>query len=152
MEGSSLKHRRLFAAAIPIVFSGVLATLPVQATTAPGVGNVVTQPDDAFAKSYWRNQVSNVFATSENIVSCYRPEVSLLSPQFNDGPSDGYTGETACASGAANTGEDTGGVAPVSSYSTQAGSAAGYPAATPMLVKDRSESDIRVDPNHPNHV
>jgi hypothetical protein len=49
----------------------------------------------------------------------------------------------------ATTGEDTGASAP---YPTQAGSNPGYPATGPMLVKDYSESDIRVDPTNPKHL
>jgi hypothetical protein len=37
-------------------------------------------------------------------------------------------------------------------YPTQAGSNTGYPAAGAMLVKDHSESDIRVDPTNPKHL
>src|SRR5205085_1598142 len=89
--------------------------------------------------------VTNVFATSQNgVVSCYRPEVQA---SFNDGPANGYTGETACPG--ANTGEDTGAAA---QYPTQVGSNPGFAIPPPMLVKDHSESDIRVDPTNPNHL
>jgi hypothetical protein len=46
----------------------------------------------------------------------------------------------------ATTGEDLG------PYPTQTGSNPGNPAATPMLVKDHSESDIRVDPTNSSHL
>jgi hypothetical protein len=111
----------------------------------PGVGNVPqrTQLDTTYAASYAANHVTNVFVTSQQ-VSCYRPEVP--SP-FNNGPNDGYTGESACPG--ATTGEDTGAAGP---YPTQVGSQSPYPASTPMLVKDHSESDIRVDPTNPKHL
>ena len=111
----------------------------------PGVGNVPqrTQLDSAYAASYAANHVTNVFVTSQQ-VSCYRPEVP--SP-FNNGPNDGYTGESACPG--ATTGEDTGAAGP---YPTQVGSQSPYPASTPMLVTDHSESDIRVDPLNPLHL
>ena len=77
-------------------------------------------------------------------VSCYRPE----DPYFaNDGPNDGYTGMSPCPG--ATTGEDTGASGP---YPTQVGSNPGFPAAGPMLAKDHSESDIRVDPTNPKHL
>jgi hypothetical protein len=46
-------------------------------------------------------------------------------------------------------GEDTGAAGP---YPTQVGSNPGYPAGGPMLVKSRSESDLRVDPTNPRHL
>src|SRR5216117_2752610 len=49
----------------------------------------------------------------------------------------------------ADTGEDTG---RRSAYPTQAGSNPNYPATEPKLVKDHSESDIRVDPTNANHI
>src|SRR5713101_3320929 len=48
----------------------------------------------------------------------------------------------------ATTGEDIG----LTAYQTQSGSNAGYPAGTPMLVKDHSESDLRVDPINSLHL
>jgi hypothetical protein len=114
---------------------------------AQGIGNVATQTDAAFAASFTSAGVTNVFATTQK-VSCYRPEVAATDPVFNDGPNDGYSGESAC-SGAATTGEDTGAVAP---YPTQVGSNPGYPMSGPQLVKDHSESDIRVDPTNPMHL
>jgi hypothetical protein len=125
-----------------------IALIPVSGSAATsagstGVGNVPqgTQLDSAYALS--ASTVSNVFATTQK-VSCYRPEV----PYFvNNGPNDGYSGMSAC-SGAATTGEDIG----LTPYPTQAGSNPGYPADGPMLVKDHSESDVRVDPTNPNHL
>jgi hypothetical protein len=110
----------------------------------PGVGNVPQglQTDAAYAGSYQARHVTNVFVTSQQ-VSCYRPEVPVL---WNAGPSNGYNGELPCPG--ATTNEDIG----TTIYPTQNGSRSPYPAATPMLVTDRSESDIRVDPTNPNHV
>ncbi len=103
-----------------------------------------TQSDKAYAQSAQKASVSNVFATTQQ-TSCYRPEVSAAA--YNDGPALGYTGETPCSS--ATTGEDTGAAAP---YATQVGSNPGYPMSKPQLVKDHSESDIRVDPTNSLHL
>ncbi len=113
------------------------------ATLDPGVGNVPqgTQTDAAYAASFAAKSVTNTVVTTQR-TSCYTPEVPYA---VNDGPNDGYSGESACA-GASTTGEHLG------PYSTQAGSNPGYPATTPMLVKDHSESDIRVDPTDPQHL
>ena len=100
-----------------------------------------TQTDAAYAQSVQAFGVTNVTATTQR-TSCYTPEVA--SP-FDDGPALGYSGESRC-NGAANTGEDLG------PYATQAGSNPGYPMSAPQLVKDHSESDIRVDPTNPKHV
>jgi hypothetical protein len=114
--------------------------------TTSGVGNVPqgTQTDKAYAQSVQRAGVTNVFATTQQ-TSCYRPEVSATA--YNDGPALGYTGESDCPG--ATTGEDTGASA---AYATQAGSNPGYPMTSPQLVKDHSESDIRVDPTNPQHL
>jgi hypothetical protein len=111
-----------------------------------GVGVVPqgTQSDKAYAQSFAKRGVTNVFATTQRI-SCYRPEVSATA--WNDGPALGYTGESPCPG--ANTGEDTGAAAP---YATQVGSNPGYPMSSPQLVKEHSESDIRVDPTNPSHL
>jgi hypothetical protein len=154
-EGSDLRTRYLFSLAIPAVVLFALGGATVSAGSGgglgPGVGNVPqgTQADTAFAQSYGRNHVTNVFATNQNIVSCYRPEVPA---PFNNGATngDGYTGESVCPG--ATTGENTGGTGSNLTYSTQIGSNPGFPMPGPQLVKDRSESDIRVDPNHPSHV
>ena len=114
-------------------------------SVATGVGNIPqgTQSNTAYMHSYQTTGVTNVFATTQQ-TSCYRPEVAA---PFNDGPANGYDGESACSS--ATTGEDTGAA---SAYATQAGSNPGYPMTTPQLVKDHSESDIRVDPTNPSHL
>jgi hypothetical protein len=114
-----------------------------KAAVGPGVGSIPqgTQTDTAYAASFAAHNVTNLFATTQK-TSCYTPEV----PYFvSDGPNDGYSGETPC-NGAATTGENLG------PYATQSGSNPGYPATEPMLVKDHSESDIRVDPTNPNHL
>jgi hypothetical protein len=118
------------------------AAAPLSAGAASGVGNIPqgTQTDAAYARSYWTNHVTNVDATSQR-TSCYTPEVPY---SLSLGPNDGYTGQTPCST--SNTGENTG------PYPSQIGSNAGSPAPTPMLVKDHSESDIRVDPTNPNHL
>jgi len=112
------------------------------AAAGPGVGNVPqgTQSDAAYASSFAANNVTNEFVTTQQ-TSCYTPEVPY---PVNDGPNDGYSGETTCPG--ATTGENLG------PYPTQAGSNTGYPAANPVLVKDYSESDIRVDPTNPKHL
>ena len=105
--------------------------------SAISAGGPSGQADAAFAASYAANGVTNVSATTQR-VSCYSPELvyfDKLAP--NQGYPDG--GMSPCA-GAATTGEDLG------PYATQDVS---NPA---MLVKDRSESDIRVDPTDPRHL
>src|SRR5260370_14622340 len=101
------------------------------------------QSDKGSAKSFSTHAVTNVFVTSQQ-VSCYRREVPYWA---NNGPNDGYTGESPCPG--ATTGEDTGATR---LYPTQIGSDPPSPAAQSMLVKDRSESDIRVDPTNPAHL
>src|SRR5437667_1850898 len=139
-----VNRRRLLSLAIPVLLAALYGGSPALADSSTGVGNVPqgTQSDAAYASSFAANNVTNVFATTQR-VSCYRPEVPA---PYNDGPNDGYTGESSCPG--ATTGEDIG----TPPYPTQAGSNPGYPAATPMLVKDFSESDIRADPTNPNHL
>lgn len=122
------------------------AATPLSAGAASGVGNLPqgTQTDWAYAHSYAKAGVTNVFATTQQ-TSCYRPENPFF---LSLGPNDGYTGMTACGTTTATTREDTG-LAP---YPSQVGSNTGYPAASPMLVKDHSESDLRVDPTNPMHL
>jgi hypothetical protein len=151
-EGDLGRYRFLtlvFAVSVVVAYSA----WPVSATssTDPGVGNIPqgTQSNDAYANSFANKGVTNVDATS-GPVSCYRPEVSAAA--FNDGspvPNDGYSGESPCPATGATTGENTGASA---KYPTQAGSNPGYPMSSPQLVKDHSESDIRVDPTNPNHL
>lgn len=138
--------RHVLCSSLPLLLSLSVAAAPT-AAAAPdtGVGNVPqeTQSDASYAGSFAANKVSNTVATTSN-VSCYRPEVPFAQ---NNGPNDGYSGESACPG--ATTGEDTGAGGP---YSMQASSNPGYPASGPMLVKDHSESDLRVDPTNPAHI
>jgi hypothetical protein len=138
-----LRTGRLVLLAVPIVLTFAAGTSPVSAGVDPGVGNVPqgTQTDAAYARSFQAHSVSNVTATTQT--SCYRPEVPYAGSLA---PNDAYSGESACPG--STTGEDIG----TTPYSTQVGSNPGFPAATPMLVKDHSESDIRVDPTNPNHL
>ncbi len=137
-----MKRRSLLSLAIPIFVATFYAALPASAGLGPGVGNVPqgTQDDATYASSFQTNHVTNVDATSQQ-TSCYTPEV----PYATSDASEGYSGESAC-NGASTTGEDLG------PYLTQSTSNPGFPATTPMLVKDHSESDIRVDPTNPRHL
>ena len=133
--------RRLLAALAASALT-LLSAAPAHALS-PGVGVVPQglQSDAAYASSGAAAGVTNVFATTQR-VSCYTAEV----PYFVDnGPAEGYSGMSPCG-GAATTGEDLG------PYPTQAGSNPGFVTTTPMLVKNHSESDIRVDPTNPNHL
>jgi hypothetical protein len=130
--------------ALPLALPATLAATSTPAAAQSGVGNVPqgTQSNTSYANSFTAAGVTNIDATSGQ-TSCYRPEV----PYFvSDGPNDGYTGMSACTG--ATTGEDIG----TTEYPTQVGSNPGYPADGPMLVKDHSESDIRVDPTNPMHL
>ena len=95
-----------------------------------------TQSDAAFAASYGARGVVNVSATTQR-VSCYAPEVPYATALTG---ADGYPGggETPCPG--ATTGEQTSGF-PTQDVSN-----------SPLLVKDHSESDIRVDPQNPRHL
>jgi hypothetical protein len=139
-----VKARTLVSLAVPLVL-GFTASggLAVSAGLGPGVGVVPQglQSDAAYAGSFKANHVTNVFATTQQ-TSCYTPEVPYSGSLA---PADGYTGESGCA-GAATTGEALG------PYPTQSGSNTGYPATTAMLVKDHSESDLRVDPTNASHL
>src|SRR5215470_18282782 len=147
-------RRRLTQLSVPALLLGLPLALPatLAATSAPaaaqsGVGNVPqgSQSSANYANSFAAAHVTNVDATSGQI-SCYRPEVPYFT---NNGPNDGYTGMSPCPATGATTGENTGASGP---YPTQVGSNPGFPAAGPMLVKDHSESDIRVDPANPDHL
>src|SRR3954454_5594644 len=99
------------------------------------------QSDATFAASYAAAGVANVSATTEK-TRCYRPGA------FYEGAlpaSAGYPGGgiTTCPPGVPTTGENLG------PYDTQDATGASNPVA---LVKDHSESDIRVDPANPNHL
>jgi hypothetical protein len=147
-----MRNRGLIAVAALVVSSFAAGgawshtSAPGSGTPDAGVGNVPqgTQSDRTYAQSVQKLGVPNVFATTQR-TSCYRPEVSAAA--FDNGPSLGYSGQSPCPG--ATTGEDTGAAAP---YATQAGSNPGYPMAEPQLVKDHSESDIRVDPTNSQHL
>jgi hypothetical protein len=117
-----------------------LATTPATTGGSPGVGVAPQgmQTNAEYASS--GSGVAAVSATTQKI-SCYTPLVPYAG---NDGPNDGYTGQSVCPG--ATTGEALG------PYPTQAGANAGSPAASAMLVKDHSESDIRVDPLDARHL
>lgn len=140
--------RRLVLLAVPSLI-GMVLMAPAGAASGTihdqGVGVVPqgVQSDAAFADSPAAYHVTNVLATT-GAVSCYRPEVPYSA---NYGPNDGYSGESSCPG--ATTGENIGASGP---YPTQTGSNHGYPAASSMLVKGHSESDIRVDPTNPRHL
>ncbi len=131
-----MRKLRFISLAIPGVL--VMAFSITPASSAGGR----TQTEGAYAQSFSANAVTNVFATTQRI-SCYRPEVPYTA---NAGPNDGFSGETACPG--ATTGEDIG----ASAYPSQVGSNAGFATGPSDLVKNHSESDIRVDPTNPNHL
>src|SRR2546429_7401555 len=140
--GMQMRRVQLASLLVPVILAIASGPAPAAATGAV-VGNVPqrTQSDWAYAGSFGKNGVTNVFATTQQ-TSCYRPEV----PFFTVGEARGYTGMTACPG--ATTKEDIG----TTAYPNQAGSVAGYPALGPMLVNDHSESDLRVDPKNPSHI
>lgn len=142
--------RGVLSLAIPVVMATAFMAVPAQAAqTGVGVIPQGRQDDSTYANSFKSNHVTNVFATTQQI-SCYRPEVSAtafnLGTPLANGPNDGYTGESPCPATGATTGENTG------PYRSQIGSNSGSPMGVPQLVKNHSESDIRVDPTNPNHL
>jgi hypothetical protein len=118
-----------------IAVLGVVFTV-VTAAAASSALPQGPQSDAAFAASYGLNRVVNVSATTQR-VSCYAPEVPYATALT---AADGYPGggETSCPG--ATTGEQTSGF-PTQDVSN-----------SPLLVKDHSESDIRVDPANPLHL
>lgn len=90
----------------------------------------------AFAGSYAARHVTSVTATTQK-VSCYAPEVLVL-PGLT--PAEGFPqgGGTPCPG--ATTGESIG------PYPTQ------DVKSPALLVKDHSESDLRIDPTNPRHL
>jgi hypothetical protein len=115
---------------------GGLAAALMAASVVSAAPPQATQSDAVFAASYAVNGVVNVSATTQK-VSCYAPEVPYLTALTS---AMGYPGggETLCPG--ATTGEQTAG------FATQDVS---NPA---LLVKDHSESDLRVDPADPLHL
>jgi hypothetical protein len=129
---------RYVGALAAVVLVGSVGTATAASGSGPPQG---VQTDAAFAASYAVHAVANVSATTQK-TSCYRPEV------FYDGAlpaSAGYPGggTTTCPPAVPTTGESLG------PYATQDAAGAGNPVA---LVKDHSESDIRVDPNDSRHL
>src|SRR2546423_594998 len=108
----------------------VAMTAFVTAATAGAAPPQGVQSDSSFALSYAAKTVSSVSATTQR-VSCYAPEVTFFGAlgASNESPGGGMS---ACPR--ATTGEQTQG------FATQDA------ANPPMLVKDHSESDVRVDP------
>jgi hypothetical protein len=115
---------------------GMLTAALAAASVASAGQPQGAQSDAWFAGSYAAKGVVNVSATTQKI-SCFAPEVPYLTPLTE---ADGYPGggETVCPG--ATTGEQTSG------FATQDVS------NPPLLVKDHSESDIRVDPANPLHL
>jgi hypothetical protein len=113
--------------------SGALALAVVGSAGGAGAR---TQSDAAFAASYALKGVTNVSATTQR-TSCYAPEVEYLDGAGYPGYADG--GGSLC-NGAVNTGEDSG---PFAQQNVR---------NDVLLVKDHSESDIRVDPLNPLHL
>jgi len=136
--------RTVRSVCVAAVLLASIVMAPSASAAGAGVGNVPQGTQKAAAYAHSSQGVSNVFATTQR-TSCYRPEVPFA---VSDAPNNGYSGESACGT-AATTGEDTGAAAP---YPTQLTSNRGYPASTSMLVKDHSESDLRVDPTNANHL
>jgi hypothetical protein len=131
-----MKHLVLAAC---LAASLLLGTASSAATTAgPPQG---TQSDAQFAASFAARGVTAIDVTAQK-TSCYRPEVAYSGSL---GTAAGYPngGATPCPAGGPNTGESVG------PYATQDAAGAANPV---LLVKDHSESDIRVDPTNPNHL
>ena len=97
--------RLALPAALVVVFGSAVPA--ASSSFDPGVGVVPqgTQSDKTYAASFAKYGVSNVSATTQ-VLSCYMPEASAAA--FNDGPNDGYSGETACPTSKPPTGEDPG--------------------------------------------
>jgi len=129
-----------------------VAVLGLFAVAMAGAGSAAASPPQgiqsiaAFTGSYAAAAVTNVSATTQRR-SCYRPEVLYLAglPAAEGYPGGGGSlcGDAGLPPFAPFTGEDLG------PYPTQDAVGASNP---PLLVKDHSESDIRVDPTDPNHL
>ena len=81
---------------ILLAFAPMMFAHAKVATVGPGVGNVPqgTQSDTAYTNSFATNHVTNIIAIMQK-TSCYTPEVPY---GVNDGPNDGYSGESSLAS------------------------------------------------------
>ena len=137
-----MRRHRLLVLTIPLLLISLAPGSPTAA--AARTSSHGTPSEWAYAMSGVTNGVTNVFATTQT--SCYRPEVPYTA---GAGPNDGYSGETACPLSGATTGENTGELAP---YPTQVGSNPGFATGPPVVAKNHSESDIRVDPTNPRHL
>jgi hypothetical protein len=117
---------------------GISGTLAAVAATAglAAAGPQQGQSESAFAASYGQEGVASVSATTGQ-VSCYAPEVTYFGALT---AADGYPGGGMSPCPGATTGEQTTG------FDTQDVT---NPA---MLVKDKAESDIRVDPKNQKHL
>jgi hypothetical protein len=136
-----MRRHRLLAFAAPVfLLIGILASPPAAASSAAAIVPQGFQIDSAYANSYDLVHFKNVFATTQR-TSCYTPEVPYSG---NLSPDNAYSGMTPCPG--ATTKEALG------PYPSQDGSNPGYPATEAKLVKNHSESDIRVDPLHPGHL
>src|SRR5690349_6079965 len=121
--------------AAAFVLPALFAIAPA-AAAAPPQG---TQSNDTFAASFAAAGVNDISVTSQQ-KSCYRPEVAYLAALS---PLEGYPGGGGTACTDPTTGESVG------PYPTQDAAGAANPV---LLVKDHSESDIRVDPTNPQHL
>lgn len=130
-------HRRFPAAVAALAVGAVIGTST--AGGAAGGPPQGTQSDTAFAASYAASGVTSVSATTQK-TSCYRPEVYYTGALT---AADGYPGGGSTLCPGATTGESFG------PYDTQDAAGAANPV---LLVKDHSESDIRVDPTNAQHL
>src|SRR4051794_88988 len=125
-------------------YVGALAALAVLFVLGPAATGASgppqgTQTNGAFAASYAAANVASTSVTTQK-TSCYRPQV------FYDGalpPEAGYPGGGSSPCPGATTGEQA------TNFDTQDATAASNPVS---LVKDHSESDIRVDPTDSRHL
>jgi hypothetical protein len=116
-----------------------VASLVIGVAAGGAASPVRTQPDAQFAGSFASSGTVAADATTQR-VSCYRPEVAYFDALSAD---EGYPNGGGSVCQGATTGESLG------PYPTQDTAGAANPA---MLVKDHSESDIRVDPTNPRHL
>jgi len=112
------------------------ATATLVIATRAAAPTPAAQSDASFAASYAIAGVTNVSATTAR-VSCYAPEVTYMYALL---PDDGYPGGGMSRCPGATTGEQ------IQGFATQDVS------NDVMLVKDKSESDLRVDPQNPRHI
>src|ERR1700751_3102314 len=133
---SSGRERSMYRLGGAIAGLGVALVPAATAAAGPAVPPQGHQSDSDFAASYAANGVVNVSATTQR-VSCYAPEVPYATALT---AADGYPGGGESLCPGATTGEQTSG------FATQ------DVANAPVLVKDKSESDIRVDPLNPSHL